>query len=334
MKRKGNLYNNMCSIKKIEESFNEVCRNTRNKRKVETFKEYKCLYISRIYSMLENRKYKTGKYNIFKIYEPKERIIISQNMQDKVINHLVTRQILYPAIFPCLIAENVASREKMGTKKGLEYYYKYIRNCRIQYEKFYILKCDISKYFASIDHTILKQKVRKRIKDKEAIKIVDDIIDSYQVGLGIGNMTSQCLAIFYLNDLDHYIKEELGIKYYVRYQDDFLLFHESKEYLKECLIKIKQFLDKEKLKLNKKTRIYSNDDHFVFLGRKTNGNYANYRRIKGKLSKKYFEFKSGKILLNSLIASINSFYSLDKNYTENCLSNLKKENSMLLLGKS
>ena len=122
-------------------------------------KEYKCLYISRILNILENRKYVVGKYNIFTIYEPKERTIISQNMQDKIINHLVTRQILYPAILPCLINENVASREKMGTKKGLEYYYKYIRNCRIQYPKFYILKCDISKYFASIDHEILKQKL-------------------------------------------------------------------------------------------------------------------------------------------------------------------------------
>ena len=117
MKRKSNLYNNLCSIKNIEQSFNEVCKNTKNKRKVELFKEYKCLYISRIYTILQNREYVTGKYSIFKIYEPKERTIISQNMQDKVINHLVTRQILYPAILPCLINENVASRENMGTKK-------------------------------------------------------------------------------------------------------------------------------------------------------------------------------------------------------------------------
>ena len=106
-------------------------------------------------NILKARKYVPGKYNVFTIYEPKQRTIISQNMQDKVINHLVTRQILYPAILPCLINENVASRENMGTKKGLEYYYKYMRNCTIKYEKFYILKCDISKYFANIDHEIL-----------------------------------------------------------------------------------------------------------------------------------------------------------------------------------
>ncbi len=323
IKRKNNLYKNLCSIKNIEEVYNEVCKNTRNKRKVELFKEYKCLYITRIYNILEKREYKPGKYNIFTIYEPKERTIISQNMQDKVINHLVTRQILYPALLPCLIDENVASRKSKGTKKGLEYYYKYIRNCKIQYPKYYILKCDISKYFASIDHEILKNKLVKKIKDKEALKIVFDIIDSYDTGLGIGNMTSQCLAIFYLNDLDHYIKEDLKIKYYVRYQDDFVLFHKSKQYLEECLKNIKEFLLKEKLTLNRKTRIYSGNQNFIFLGRKKNRNYANYRRIKGKLKKRHYLYNNNKIDLNSLTSSINSFYELDHKYTEECINKLK-----------
>ena len=139
---------------------------------------------------------------------------------------------LYPAILPCLLNVNVASRKDMGTKKGLQLMNKFIRNCKIQYKKYYILKCDISKFFSSINHDILKEKILKRIKDKDAIKIIFDIIDSYSPGLGIGSMTSQVLAIFYLNDLDHFIKETLKIKYYVRYQDDFLLFHPSKEYLK------------------------------------------------------------------------------------------------------
>ena len=102
-----------------------------------------------------------------------------------------------------------------------------MRKCKVKYKKYYILKCDVSKFFASIDKDILKSKVKKRIKDKDALKIIFDIIDSEEHGLGIGNMTSHVFAIFYLNDMDHYIKEELKIKYYVRYQDDFLLLHES-----------------------------------------------------------------------------------------------------------
>ena len=135
-------------------------------------------------------------------------------------------------------------------------------------------------------------------------------------------MTSQCLAIFYLNDMDHYIKEVLKIKYYVRYQDDFLLFHESKQYLQECLEKLEEFLKVEKLELNRKTRIYSNKQNFIFLGRKNNKNYANYRRIKGKIKKKYYLFKKQKTSLYSLMSSINSFNELDKEYTNDCLKKL------------
>ena len=142
-------------------------------------------YISRVYNTLVNKEYKVGKYNKFIIYEPKERLIVSQGIHDKIINHLVARYILYPAILPCLIDANVASRKDMGTRAGLEYEQKFIRKCKIRFDKYYILKCDISKFFASIDHEILKKKVSRRIKDKDALKIVFDIIDSNEPGLFI-----------------------------------------------------------------------------------------------------------------------------------------------------
>ena len=267
MKRKSNLYTNTYKMENILSAFNEVCSNTKNKRKVANYKQYKCIYISRIYNTLKNKTYEVGPYNVFTIYEPKERRIVSQSIHDKIINHLVARYILYPAILPCLIPENVASRKNKGTKEGLRLFQSYTRKCKIKYNSYYILKCDISKFFASINQDILKQKLKKKIKDKDALDIVFKIIDSEKSGLGIGNMTSQVLAIFYLNDLDHYIKEDLKIKYYVRYQDDFLLFHESKDYLKQCFEKIKIFLAKEKLELNRKSRIYKNTNHFIFLGR-------------------------------------------------------------------
>lgn len=179
--------------------------------------------------------------NVFTIYEPKKRTIVSQSMQDKIINHLVARHILYPALLPCLINTNVASRKNLGTKKGLEFVNKFHRICKIRYGHYYILKCDISKFFASIDHEILKKKILRRIKEKDSIKILFDIIDSYSPGIGIGSMTNQVFAIFYLHDLDTFIKETLGIKYFLRYQDDFLLMHPSKEYLKYCLEEIKKF---------------------------------------------------------------------------------------------
>ncbi len=312
MKRKNNLYQEICKIENIISAFNEVCRNTNNKKKVQNYKQYKSIYISRIYNVLNNKTYKVGKYNVFTIYEPKERRIVSLNLQDKVINHLVARYILYPVVMPCLIEQNVASRKNKGTRKGLESAKMYDTKCKIKYKNYYILKFDISKFFASIDQEILKEKIKRKIKDKDALDIIFKIIDSEEQGLGIGSMTSQCLAIFYLNDLDHFIKEKLKLKYYVRYQDDGLIFHESKEYLKFCFKEIEKFLDKEHLKLNNKSRIYKNTNNFIFLGRNRKGKYAKYRNIKRKIKYRKRLYEDGKIDLMGYINTINCYRNLIK----------------------
>ena len=307
MKRKSNLYQNIYLMENIQYAFNEVCRNTRNKRKVANYKQYKCIYISRIYNILKQTKYEVGPYNIFTIYEPKERRIVSQNIQDKIINHLVSRYILYPALLPCLIPENVASIKGKGNKEGLRLANLYHKKCKIKYGTYYILKCDISKFFASIDGEILKNKLQNKIKDKDALDILYKIIDSEEHGLGIGNMTSQVFAVFYLNDLDHYIKETLKIKYYVRYQDDFLLFHNSKDYLKKCFVLIEEFLKKEHLSLNRKSRIFKNTNKFIFLGRDPKGKYAKYRTVKRKLKYKKYLYETNKTDFNSYLSSYMSY---------------------------
>lgn len=120
MKRLGNLYQNIYNFNNILDAVNEVCRNTKNKQKVAKFKEYKCIYLSRIHAILKSKSYTPGAYNVFTIYEPKERRIVSQSMQDKVVNHLVARNIFYPAILPCLLDVNVASRKGLGTSSGLK----------------------------------------------------------------------------------------------------------------------------------------------------------------------------------------------------------------------
>lgn len=312
MKRKNNLYPEIYKMEHINKAFNEVCRNTKNKIKVRNYREFKCIYISRIYNILKNKTYEVGPYNVFTIHEPKKRRIVSQQLTDKVINHLVSRYILHPSILPCLIPENVASIENRGTKEGLRLCYRYHQLCKTKYKNYYILKCDISKFFGSINQNILKEKLIKKIKDKDALSIVFKIIDSDKDGLSIGNMTSQVLAVFYLNDLDHYIKEILKIKYYVRYQDDFLLFHPSKDYLKYCLDKIKVFLQKEDLTLNPKSRILKNTNNFIFLGRNQKGKYAKYREIRRKIKYKSFLYRTGYISLNNFVSSLICYEHLKK----------------------
>ena len=117
---------------------------------------------------------------------------------------------------------------------------------------------------------------------------------------------------FFLNDMDHFIKETLGITYFLRYQDDFLLFHESKQYLNFCFNEIKKFLEKEKLKLNNKSRIYKNTDNFMFLGRNVKGEYIRYRNVKRKIKAKHYLYTTGKINLYSLCSTINCYDSLLK----------------------
>ena len=95
MKRIGNLYEQTYKLENILSAFNEVCRNTKNKRRINQFRDFKCIYVYRIYNILKNRKYVVGPYNIFTIYEPKERRIVSQGMQDKIVNHIVSRCILH-----------------------------------------------------------------------------------------------------------------------------------------------------------------------------------------------------------------------------------------------
>ncbi len=329
MRRKNNLYNNILDFKNILAAYDEVTKNTRNPRKVLLLKEYKAIYVYKVYNTLKNKTYQPGPYNVFTIFEPKERRIVSQNIHDKIINHVVARFILYPAIVPRLIDQNIASRPNLGTSKGYELNEKYRKSCNAKYKDYYILKCDISKFFASIDHDVLKQKLIRVIKDKDALDILFKIIDNDKQGLSIGSMTSQTLAIFYLNDLDHFIKETLKIKYYIRYQDDFLLFHESKDYLKYCLAEIKKFLDKEKLTLNAKTRIYKNTDNFIFLGRNVKNQPAKYRDVKRKINKMVYLYKHGFINLHSLTSSLICYTTTYKRFLNKRRLNISAYKIML-----
>lgn len=309
MKRKENLYNRITDIRNIISMYDTRVRvNTKNKIKIEKFDEYYVSNITLVKNILDSKNYKPGKYNIFIIKEPKVRLIMSLNIIDKIINHLVCEYLLVDIFDNGLIDTNVATRVNKGTHYGYKKLVKYL-NKNIS-NKLYILKFDISKYFFNINHDIVKKIIRTKIKDKDALNILDNIIDStdsnyineeiiklknneinriknsnnsnkdklikdimdiplYKKGTGfaIGNPVSQAIAIIFLSYLDHYIKEKLNIPFYCRYCDDGILISDNKEYLKNCLKEIKRIINDYKLELNmKKTRIYSIDNGFEFIG--------------------------------------------------------------------
>ena len=155
-----------------------IRRNTKNKKKVQKFDDFYSCNIVKIKELLMSHKYKMGKYNIFIIHEPKVRIIMSQEIEDKIINHLVAKYFLRDVFDKTLSDRNCATRVGKGTHYALKLFkndYNYYLN---KYEKFYILKLDISKYFYNLDHKIIKDLVKRKIKDKSVLKIINDIIDS------------------------------------------------------------------------------------------------------------------------------------------------------------
>lgn len=302
-------YDDIVDIDKIREMYHIIRTNTKNRGKLHKFELFYSSNIISILEALRSKCYKHSKYNVFLVHEPKYRIIMSEIMSDKVVNHLISKYILAPGIYPHLIPQNVATREGKGTKEGIRYLKMYINKLKLNYDKVYVLKCDIKKYFYSIDHELVLEKCKRFIDDPEVFQLVLNVVKSTDEdyvnsaidkvvkkeidrvsklnildkdikieelkriprypkgkGLPIGNMTSQLLAVYFLNDLDHYIKERLHCKYYIRYMDDFVIFDHDKERLKVLRKEIEEKLKEFKLELNKKTNIYDLNHGFGFLG--------------------------------------------------------------------
>ena len=177
MKRIGYLYQEITDMKKIIDIYTKyVKKNTKNKRKVEVFENYLVENLAHIKTVLEKQDYRCGRYTIFLIKEPKLRIVMSQSIADKIVNELVAKYILLPALDPCLIEGNVATRKGKGSNAGIYLLKKYLLEYRGK--PIYVLKFDVSKYFYNIDHSILKQKLRTKIKDQSVLTLLDNIIDS------------------------------------------------------------------------------------------------------------------------------------------------------------
>lgn len=278
----------------------EVKVNTKNREKIYRFDRFKMINLTNVYEILVNNKYKFIKYNIFLIRIPKYRVVMSLDISDKIINNYVTRYILMPKLERYLDMRNVATRNNMGHDYGIKLVKKYLEYYKNK--DCYVLKLDISKYFYSIDHNVLKNMIKNYFNDEEN-KIINMIIDStnyryinetinklkknelkiinkrqeevkdiplYYTGKGlpIGNMSSQFLSIFYLSKLDHEIVHDFHFKHYVRYMDDMIIFSDDKFKLKELCLKIEKKLEEEYLlKINKnKTKITSIKQGFNFCG--------------------------------------------------------------------
>ena len=233
--------------------------------------------IHRLKSELESKEYRVSNYNQFYVYEPKQRLIAAAAFKDKIVQHSLCDNVLLPRLKDEFIRNNFAGQKGKGTLFGLNTLKDDMLNFYSQYGiDGYILKADVTKFFYKINHDVLKLIIRNYFSDEGILWLCDTIIDSTpNPGLPLGNQTSQVFALLYLNSLDHYITENLNIKFYGRYMDDFYLIHPSKEFLKNCLTKIEEIISDLQLSLNGKTQIMPFKQGIKFLGFHTyisNGN--------------------------------------------------------------
>lgn len=218
---------------------------------------------------LINKRHVIDDYHNFYVYEPKKRLIKAPSFNDRVMQRTLCKQILEPVIEKHLIYDTYACRVDKGTHAGL---YRLEHFMKKHYRKYgregWVIKGDIAKYFYSISHEILKAKLYPLLKDYDIEWLLEMIIDSTESpGIPLGNQSSQWFANFYLSCFDHFVKEVLGVKHYIRYMDDFVLILETKKEAQTLLKIIKQYLWEElRLETNAKTQIFPLKNGIDFLG--------------------------------------------------------------------
>lgn len=249
------IYYNIISVDNLLVSWREFLCGKKKRKDVAEFSLNFLDNILLLHKELNEKTYRHGGYQAFKINDPKPRDIHKASVRDRLVHHALYR-ILYSYFDQKFIFDSYSCRIGKGTHKAIYRLRRFgLIVSKNNTQTCWVLKCDIRKFFASIDHKILKNILEKYIGDKDALWLFSQIIGSFQtkakigVGLPLGNLTSQLLVNIYMNEFDHYIKRELKIKFYIRYADDFVILHESKACLEKLIYKISEFL-KTRMKLS------------------------------------------------------------------------------------
>lgn len=262
-------------------------------------------YISEIHHMLASGTYKTSEYSQKEIYKPKQRTIHKlPYYPDRIVHHAIM-QVIQPIWDNVFIYDLYSAIPGKGLHAGSYRVRKFLKDVP---NTQYCLKFDISKFYPSMDHDVLIRLISKKIKCKDTLKLLEEVIRSVP-GVPIGNYLSQYFSNIYLNEFDHWIKEVCGIKYYVRYCDDGVIFHSDRGYLKQLLDTISGYLTDLHLKLNPKTNIYPIDKCGVdFLGYRHYRSHIRLRKSSVRnLKLRVKEIEQGKI--NSDLSIVSSVMS-------------------------
>lgn len=247
-------YSTLISIENLFQAWNEFKKGKRKKFDVQTFERNLEDNLFNLHQKLKTKSYKHGSYSEFYVNDPKRRHIHKAEVCDRIVHHLIY-EYLYNIFDNTFIYDSYSCRLNKGTHRAVRRLEKYARIVSKNYvQSCWALKLDIKQFFASVDHDILLKLIVKKVKDKDIIWLINEILTSFrtgenrEAGIPLGNLTSQIFANLYLNELDQFIKHDLKIKYYIRYADDFLILNKSRAQVFQCLDTLKHFLG-NKLKL-------------------------------------------------------------------------------------
>ena len=327
MKTHNRFFQKVCSFENLLSAARKAQRGKRFQDQVSAFNFHLERELYRLQTELQTQTYRPGPYYEFHVYEPKLRKISAAPYRDRVVHHALCN-IIEPIFDPTFIFDTYACRKGKGTHKAVDRFTEFSR------KNTYVLKCDIKKYFPSIDHEILKTQLRRKIRDAQVLWLLDLIVDSSNPqeevreyfegddlltvlarkrGIPIGNLTSQFFANIYLNRFDHFVKENLRCRYYIRYMDDFVVLEKDKARLHQVKVEMAAYLAGFRLKLHAhKCQVFPVKDGTDFLGYQVFPTHrrlrpSSVRRARRRLRGLREDYDSGKISWADVNHSVQSW---------------------------
>lgn len=313
-------YLELISIENIFQAWIEFRRGKRKRADIQLFERNLEDNLFSLYQQLKNKTYQHGFYESFYVHDPKMRHIHKAQVKDRIVHHLLYK-FLYGLFDNTFIYDSYSCRLGKGTHKAVKRLEEFTRIVSKNYTRqCWALKCDIKKFFATVDHKVLLDLLEKKVVDRDIILLLSEIIGSFNSeygkgkGIPLGNLTSQVFANIYLSELDQFVKHKLKVKYYLRYADDFLILSTNKERLFQYINPIEKFL-KEKLKFElhpEKIIIRRLDWGIDFLGYAVLPYYRllrtkTKRRIIKKIKMKVKDSQNGKISETSFNQTLQSY---------------------------
>lgn len=317
-----NLWDEIISFENLYKAYKEASKNKRYYQEVMIFSRDLEENLIIIQNELIWNMWSPHEGRAMIIHEPKRRYIYAPQFRDRVVYHALV-DVVRKYFEKKFIFHSYACRKGKGNHNAVQYVQRKMHGVETKYPGSYALKCDIRSYFASIDHEILKSLFRKTIRDNKVLNLLDIIIDKSEfnhVGLPLGALTSQLFANVYLNELDHYIKEDLLVRYYARYMDDFIIIHHDKAFLSRLKDDIEQFVNSElRLQMNPKTAMFPLNKGIDFCGYRIFTDHIlprkrNIKRARRRLKKLCRLYAENRIELNDFKSCLMSFLG----YVKHC----------------